>query len=64
MNKKYLIGNISKFDKTEQRVDFVIADSMKLAIEKVVLKDRVVTSISQLEDDIEMKDLGWEKADE
>ena len=64
MNKKYLIGNVSKFDKTDQRVDFVVADSMKLAIEKMILRDRVVTSISQLEDDIETKDLGWEKADE
>lgn len=60
--KVYLIGNVSKFDKTDQRVDFVKADSMKLAIEKLVLKDRVITSISQLEDDIEIKDLGWDKA--
>lgn len=57
--KVYLIGSISKFDKTEQRVDFVKAESMKLAIENMVLKDRVITSISQLEDDIEIKDLGW-----
>lgn len=58
--KVYLIGSISKFDRTDQRVDFVKAESMKLAIEKVTLEDRVITSISQLEDDIEMKDLGWE----
>lgn len=59
--KVYLIGSVSKFDKTEQRVDFVKAESMKLAIENMVFKDRVITSISQLEDDIEIKDLGWNK---
>ena len=59
--KVYLIGSISKFDKTDQRVDFIKADSMKLAIEHLVLKDRIITSISQLEDDVEIEDLGWGK---
>lgn len=59
--KVYLIGSTSKFNKTDQRVDFVKAESMKLAIENMVFKDRAIISISQLEDDIEMKDLGWDK---
>lgn len=59
--KKYLICSVKINNNNDKKIELVVSKNMKSAINEVLCKDRIVTSINEVDFDLEIEDFGWRK---